>query len=242
MLRKRFRELRYRGVLAITGQQTAGRGRRGNQWESPSGSLAFSMRVPVKGDGSQLVFLQYLAALAAVECLERYQDWSRIPIRIKWPNDLVIGEKKVGGILCETVFVEGVFWVTIGVGVNLSNGFPTISLNGVLKMVAPGAKVLKKETFLAAFLEVFEEVFEVFEMEGFGPLESRYLKRWIHGGQSITLENFGGRKGTVVGLSKAGFIRVRFHDKNDKEGFEYLDLEPDATSFDFSSGLIRDKR
>ena len=238
ILRKIFHSLRCPGILAITNKQTGGRGRRGSSWSSPEGALTFSIRLPIREDPKKLVFLQYIAALAIAECLSRYKGWDKLPLRIKWPNDVLLDDIKVGGILCETVMVDQVFWVTLGIGINLFNDYPTASLNTALKKIDPNAKLLKKETFLIAFLESFEKIFDIFNKFGFNPLKERYLSKWIHSGQLIRLEKFEGKEGQVVGLSKDGFIRIRISTEN---GDEFVELEPDSTSFDFAKGIIRDK-
>lgn len=80
------------GFTATATVQVAGRGRGTNVWVSPAGSLMFSTVVRHQMSlmaQAPVVFLQYLAALAIVEGVQTYdQGYQRIPVRLKWPNDI----------------------------------------------------------------------------------------------------------------------------------------------------------
>lgn len=80
------------GLTATATVQVAGRGRGNNVWVSPAGSLVFStvIRHSVSLlNHAPVIFLQYLAALAVVEGIKRYDDgYENIPIKLKWPNDI----------------------------------------------------------------------------------------------------------------------------------------------------------
>jgi biotin---protein ligase len=254
VLRARFRGLPV-GTVAVTNRQTDGRGRRGSQWQSPSGALAFSIRVAVPmAEPERLTFVQYIAGLAAVECIARTPDWACIPLRIKWPNDLYVNGKKVGGVLCEaqakshpTGISGGVFDVTVGVGVNISNPAPTYCLSSALEDfgigIVGGAEeegkvAISRHSFLASYLDVFEELYDTFSKPtGFLPIKGRYLQAWLHSGQDVVLENANNRRAVVVGLSPSGCVRVRCTDSG-----EVIDLPPDVTSLDLQAGIVREKR
>ena len=105
-------------TLVAAGHQTAGRGRRGRAWRDRSGSaLMFSLvlRPALEPDRIGLVSLAAGAAMA-----EAASDLSTLEIRCKWPNDLMAGESKVGGILGEAEISGGrIGHVVLGIGVNL---------------------------------------------------------------------------------------------------------------------------
>ncbi|MCX6091371.1 MAG: biotin--[acetyl-CoA-carboxylase] ligase [Candidatus Bipolaricaulota bacterium] len=89
----------------VADEQTAGRGRHGRSWLSPTGGLYVTFIVPNDG----LIALRAgLATARAVEALS-------IPVRLKWPNDLIVAERKLGGILIETARDVAL----VGVGINL---------------------------------------------------------------------------------------------------------------------------
>jgi BirA family transcriptional regulator, biotin operon repressor / biotin---[acetyl-CoA-carboxylase] ligase len=106
------------GTLVIADQQTAGRGRTGSKWMSPGSSgiwLALIER-PVNTSGLDVLSLRI--GLRAARALDRF---AAEPVRLKWPNDLFVEGRKLGGVLIEARWRESrLDWVAIGVGVNVS--------------------------------------------------------------------------------------------------------------------------
>jgi BirA family transcriptional regulator, biotin operon repressor / biotin---[acetyl-CoA-carboxylase] ligase len=98
--------------------QTKGRGRGRNRWDSPKGGLWFSILLRPKTPTSKLPLLQFLAAVATRRALERETGLS---VRLKWPNDLVVGKSKLGGILLESKTQgDSVAFVILGIGLNIN--------------------------------------------------------------------------------------------------------------------------
>jgi BirA family biotin operon repressor/biotin-[acetyl-CoA-carboxylase] ligase len=109
------------GTIVVAGEQLAGRGSRGRSWHSPPGGLWLStlFRPPATG-GIEVMSLR--VGLSVADALEPLL--SR-PVQVKWPNDLMLGDRKVGGILCEARWQGGVLgWVAVGVGLNVRNPVP----------------------------------------------------------------------------------------------------------------------
>ena len=113
------------GECAVTAaEQTAGRGRLARSWQSPAGEglwVSLLLRPQKHPRGSSAGGAVFVAALAMAEALCAYG-----PAKIKWPNDLVMGGKKICGMLAEAGFREGKCdWLVLGAGVNLlQTGFP----------------------------------------------------------------------------------------------------------------------
>jgi BirA family biotin operon repressor/biotin-[acetyl-CoA-carboxylase] ligase len=120
----RARELASKGAapwtVVLAEEQTRGRGRSGDAWHSPPGSgLWISTVVPAEGPPAPCLPLR--VGLAAARATE---EVSGVPVGIKWPNDLIIAGRKVGGVLCERA--DGA--VVAGVGINVrtpDEGFPS---------------------------------------------------------------------------------------------------------------------
>lgn len=109
------------GTAVLALEQLEGRGSRGRFWHSPPGGLWMSVlfRPPVTG-GIEVISLR--VGLAVAEGLD---PLLHEPIRLKWPNDLMLGERKVGGILCEARWQgHAVGWVAVGIGLNVRNPVP----------------------------------------------------------------------------------------------------------------------
>ena len=107
--------------LVVADEQTAGRGRGDHAWFTPPGSaLAISLILrPSAAEAGNMARFSGLAALALAETL---QDCP-LPVRIKWPNDLLVGDRKAAGVLVETVWAgDQAESVVIGIGVNIRPG------------------------------------------------------------------------------------------------------------------------
>jgi BirA family biotin operon repressor/biotin-[acetyl-CoA-carboxylase] ligase len=111
------------GLCVVAGEQTAGRGRRQRQWVSPRGAgLYFSIILRPQIDQSLWPLLTLMAAVAAHDAL---LTASSLETDIKWPNDILFAEKKLCGILSETVDTPAGRAVVIGIGINLTqSAFP----------------------------------------------------------------------------------------------------------------------
>jgi BirA family transcriptional regulator, biotin operon repressor / biotin---[acetyl-CoA-carboxylase] ligase len=110
------------GTAVVAAEQTGGRGSRGNSWVSPVGGLWLSVLLrPERSSGLDLLSLR--AGLAVSEALSSMEPGP--PIEIRWPNDLMLGERKVGGILCEARWQgDALGWVVVGLGLNVNNPAP----------------------------------------------------------------------------------------------------------------------
>ena len=96
-------------------KQAGGRGRLGRTFISPDGGLYFSASFPLCGKETNIPFLTLLAGLAASEAID---ELTNSETRIKWPNDIYLEDKKLGGILCELVSGTSLCAV-VGIGINI---------------------------------------------------------------------------------------------------------------------------
>ena len=103
-------------VLVLTENQTAGRGRDDNRWESGQGSLTFTLALNRKSEPQILPTLLSIAAGLSIHdaLLELSGD---LPVRLKWPNDVYVGDKKIAGVLIESNKKTN----AVGIGINVSN-------------------------------------------------------------------------------------------------------------------------
>lgn len=127
------------GAVVIAGRQTAGRGRLGRSWASPAGGLWMSVvtrtPLPVRHVGR-------VAVAMAIASAEACREEARVVAGLKWPNDLVLGDKKVGGVLAETRTAgEVVEAAVVSVGLNVN-----VTLDQLPPEVLPTATSLRAET------------------------------------------------------------------------------------------------
>lgn len=101
-------------VAVIAHTQSAGRGRSGRGWQSAPGvGLYLSIGLPMAGH--QLPFLPLCVGVAVAQVLEKLG----VPLFLKWPNDFLVGQKKLGGVLCESFQTDGGSFTVIGLGLNI---------------------------------------------------------------------------------------------------------------------------
>jgi BirA family biotin operon repressor/biotin-[acetyl-CoA-carboxylase] ligase len=161
------------GTVIMAEEQTKGRGQRGNEWHSERGeNLTFSLFL--KPSELRITRQFQLTVWASVSMVEALMA-SGIQATIKWPNDILVNEQKIAGILIEnSIEQQFINEVIVGVGLNVNqqrfNGFNGVSMSTLL-----GCK-LNKEKVLSALLKSFHAKWKNFESEeGNTVLRSAYL-------------------------------------------------------------------
>ena len=177
-------------------RQTAGRGRRGRSWEArPGDTLTFSLGLPlhldaVPGGGSALSLAVGLALADALDTglqAHHAERGGALPpaIGLKWPNDLWLGGRKVGGILIEATpapgLTEGQRWVVMGVGLNVQ---PGAAVPGSAWLPTPAPSLGDVWGWL---LPALLRATQAFERQGFAPLQAAYARRDVLLGQPVQL-------------------------------------------------------
>jgi biotin---protein ligase len=172
--------LRFYGTIILRrfSRQKSGRGRGGNGWISPRGSMAVTTVLKFDPIPPFLVFVQYVAGLAVVEAVRSVPGFEDLPLHVKWPNDVYYVDPdaerrgtmtpeqaiKLGGVLVTCQSMGSAVDVMVGVGVNVANPHPTVSLAQVTARWAAlqGKRLepLSVEYVLARFLTKFEEFVE----------------------------------------------------------------------------------
>ena len=245
------------GLTATATTQIAGRGRGTNVWVSPPGSLMFStvLRHSLAiSNTAPVVFIQYLAALAIVAGIRSYdKGYDNLPVKLKWPNDIYALDPskddtkdarsyvKIGGILVNSSYAGGDYTLVVGIGMNVNNTAPSVSLSQIAKKANLAPFTLEK--LLASIITHFEEIYTRFCRTGFdAKFESTYYDSWLHSDQVVTLEAEGGVKARIKGITRDWGLLVA-----EELGFEggstgrRWELQSDSNSFDFLKGLVRKK-
>ncbi|OIQ33587.1 MAG: biotin--[acetyl-CoA-carboxylase] ligase [Alphaproteobacteria bacterium MedPE-SWcel] len=171
-------------------RQTKGRGRRGRAWTDPTGNFAGTLVYHPKGRPDQIALRSFIAALALYDAVETVTGRSR-GLALKWPNDVLLNGGKLAGILLESAGTkDGVAYLSIGIGVNLSETPMTEWLEPgavwpVSLLSEMGMKV-EPETFLAALAIAFATYEDQFTTYGFDPIRTAWLGRAAKLGEVIT--------------------------------------------------------
>lgn len=168
-------------------RQTAARGRRGKNWESPSGNFAATYVFRPEGNAAMAALRSFSASNALYEALALKIDRDRLSL--KWPNDVLLNGGKVAGILLESTGTPaGLDWLAIGIGVNLTHVptgvrdamFPPVSLEGEGGAATDTHELL---SLLASNMATEECIFDEL---GFGPIRKCWLRRAARLGEVIT--------------------------------------------------------
>jgi BirA family biotin operon repressor/biotin-[acetyl-CoA-carboxylase] ligase len=201
-----------RGPLWITaGVQTAGRGRRGRTWESPSGNLAATLLTTTARPPIEAAQIAFVAALAVADLADAY-----IPpalVSLKWPNDTLLAGRKLSGILVESGAIAGGLWLAVGIGVNLAVAPTDVERPAVAlaaHMRAPPPAPLEALQVLAAAMERWRALWEA---AGFSPIAEAWTRR-AHGLGERCLARLPGEtiEGISEGLDLDGALRLRLVD------------------------------
>ncbi|RZL10753.1 MAG: biotin--[acetyl-CoA-carboxylase] ligase [Rubrivivax sp.] len=187
-------------TVVVAWQQTAGRGRAGRSWEArPGDSLTMSLALPlaltdVPGGGSALSLAVGLVVAEALEALLARLGVVPAPrIQLKWPNDLWVDDRKLGGILIEAVsgpsLPDPQRWVVIGLGLNLASTPADLEttrcdLRGLMPIDAP---TLTAAQVFEALVPTLLHAVKAFQHTGFAPLLPRYAARDALRGRLVSL-------------------------------------------------------
>lgn len=200
----------------VAERQTAGRGRRGRNWVSPTGNFMGTLFLRPHCGPRQAGELSFVAAVAVHDAVASLLPPPlRAGLRLKWPNDLLHDGAKLAGILLESSGTAGaeVSWVAIGMGLNLAHhpeglDYPAISL------AALGFGAVTPDEALEALARSFDSWLTKWrDVQGFAAIREAWLKRAQGLGGPIAVrlsqESF---EGTFDGLAPDGSLQVRMND------------------------------
>lgn len=203
------------GTLVLAEEQTRGRGRRGRDWVSlPRLGIYASLILRPARTGADLPLLTFAAAVAGARSLG---EASGVDIRIQWPNDLKIGEKKVAGFLAESRQGPGGIGVVVGVGINVHHAvgdFPAALRDTATSLRIASGRSLDRGELLAGLLAAWEEEDAVLRDRGAAELLARWSARSaLAPGARIRVEAEGEiATGSYAGVGPGGELRLEAED------------------------------
>ena len=200
------------GLVIAAETQTAGRGRQGRTWISlPGASLTFSALLrPRQVPQSARGWVPLLVGVAVVAAVRELTD---IGARLKWPNDVLIGERKLAGILAEQDGGAGDA-IVVGIGLNVLGAERDLEVPGATSLQAQGVAQIDRTILLAAILRQAGYWYLRWTGTGGdadgGGLHSEYLGLSATVGQRVRIDLPGGRAlaGTAVGIDGTGRLLV----------------------------------
>jgi BirA family biotin operon repressor/biotin-[acetyl-CoA-carboxylase] ligase len=199
------------GELVLAEQQTQGRGRRGRSWSSPrQRNLYCSFVLRPELPPQRAPELTLLGAVAVAESLRA----NGVPADIKWPNDLLVGGRKVAGILTElSADPDRVHFVVLGIGVNLNaakEDFPVELREVATSVVEVTGRPVVRAAFLAGLAKRLEDWLDVHAGQGFEPVRERWRALSATLGQEVLVTSERRElRGVAVDIDADGALRLR---------------------------------
>jgi BirA family biotin operon repressor/biotin-[acetyl-CoA-carboxylase] ligase len=201
----------YTVVAAET--QSAGRGRLGKSWQSPAGSgLYFSLILRPALAPADLPKITLVAGLAVCLAVEKV---TRLPLLIKWPNDILLGGRKLAGILAETVVVpDRRPAVVLGIGLNVNTPatvFPADLRGKATSLFIHAGREYQRSALLIAIVAEIKRQVGRFERDGFAEILTEWRQRDAYLGRELTWVALDGAlvRGISLGPDDNGQLRVR---------------------------------
>jgi len=192
------------GLVLVAEEQSAGRGRLGRAWTAPARSgLTFSVLLRPTSPPSRLGWLPLAAGLAVAEAVGRVAE---LDVRLKWPNDVLVGERKLGGVLAERVGDA----VVIGIGLNVSSVQAELPGPMATSLVIEGAACTDRDPVLRAVLRRLADRVAGWDAPGGDPdLAADYAARCATLGREVRAQLPGGDvTGIAEGLDGDARLRV----------------------------------
>jgi BirA family biotin operon repressor/biotin-[acetyl-CoA-carboxylase] ligase len=167
----------------VARRQSEGRGRRGRAWASPPGNLYATLLLCEPSAPAQAPQLSFVAALALHDALAECAPQLGPALKVKWPNDLLLGGAKLAGILIEGDS-EPAFAVAIGIGVNCAS-HPAATNHPATDLAEGGARITPEQLFAALAPAMARRLEQWRRGQGFAATRADWLKRAAGLGQPI---------------------------------------------------------
>jgi BirA family biotin operon repressor/biotin-[acetyl-CoA-carboxylase] ligase len=214
------------GLVIRAERQTAGRGRRGRNWNSPPGNLYTSILLRPQRPASEAAALGFAAVMAIGDVAEALLP-PGTRVQHKWPNDLLINGSKASGILLEAQ--PG--FVVLGIGVNIIS-HPADTPYPATDLVAAGAAPITPQALLERLLTAFAPLYDTWERAGFAALLPVWRRRAAGLGQAIEVRlERETLTGTFQDLEPDGTLRLALSDGTERRiaaGDVYLPARPEG--------------
>lgn len=210
-------------TVLVAGFQSAGRGRAGRDWLAPAGSSLFVsvLLKPARVAATNFSWLPLLAGLAMTKTVAALIPDA--PVGLKWPNDVLVGEKKISGVLSE--LIGDLSGVVIGAGLNVRQDKAELPIENATSLKLEGAQALELDDVLAIYLENLRGLYEPWVAAGGNAVASGLRNQVIDA--CVTLDRAGTNRvrailpgdeelvGAAVGIDDTGRLILQPDAQND---------------------------
>lgn len=207
-------------AVCVAEAQSAGQGRRGRQWQSPFGrNVYFSMSWPFSGGAASLSGLSLAVGVALIDALSAFDTNN---IKLKWPNDVLLDNKKLAGVLIEIAGdAMGECHAIIGIGLNVA--MPEEEMQSVDQPwtdLVSGLSVdpdIDRNSLIALLIQSLGKMLFEFENGGFAPFYEQWMSLNAHANKPVQLVS--GNKitqGVMLGITPDGGVRLKLENNEEQ--------------------------
>lgn len=203
-------------IWIVAGEQLVGKARQGRNWTSKSGNLYCSLLFAPRIAPADIAPLPFIVSLAVRDTFIAL-GVDPVVAQCKWPNDVLLHEKKASGILIESsASGNSIDYLVVGIGMNLAHS-PDDAIFNATCFTEVASKHADVRVALAILAEKLKERLDAWTLGNFEPIRDEWLScAWGFGNKRLvrtTKENF---KGTLVGLNNQGAVNVILDDGTEK--------------------------
>ncbi|VVQ36349.1 Bifunctional ligase/repressor BirA [Pseudomonas fluorescens] len=195
--------------LVLAERQTAGRGRRGRKWASPfAENIYYSLVLRIEGGMRQLEGLSLVVGLAVMQAL---RELGISGAGLKWPNDVLVGQKKIAGILLELVGDPAdVCHVVLGVGINVNMQITDEVDQQWTSMRLESGKVFDRNLLVGELGAMLQAYLSRHQVDGFSAIQAEWEQNHLWQGRAVSLiAGVNHIDGEVLGIDSQGALRLK---------------------------------
>ena len=197
------------GLVVVADRQTAGRGRAGRAWHSASGSgLLFSILLRPRKTPAEIAVFPLIVGLAVAEAID---EIAGVRSSLKWPNDVLIDDKKVAGIVMTSrIMDETIDYLNIGIGINVTGA--ALPSDGT-SLADSSSRIVDRDKLLKKILTRLDNAYASFCISGSGPFIHDWTAKAAYLNERIEAESEGMKiEGIMRGVDDIGALLIETED------------------------------
>ncbi len=206
------------GAVVWAHQQTSGKGRMGREWVSPDGNLYVSALLQPTCSLAERTQLAFLTAVSMLDTLEPILGKAG-EVSCKWPNDILLDGKKIGGILLESFQTTNDFgrtqeWIVVGLGLNIMHHPESGMRYPATSLKAAGIELISAKIVLSRFVYNFIMRYDAWQEFGFSPIRECWEKAAFGMGEMVDVQvGDESISGIYESIDDAGCLMLRVNDE-----------------------------